>query len=97
MSKSHYGGEIGYHQNPLSQPRDRDLKVGCSACGASKGSKCRGRDGAALTKTHSVRSKAAKGAQLRAMCESAINLAFISHPVCDFRPDREESNGGNKR
>jgi hypothetical protein len=74
MSKSHYGGEIGYHQNPISKFRDKDLTVGCSACGASKGSKCRGRDGAALTKTHSVRSKAATRYELKVLCDTLDSL-----------------------
>ena len=77
MSKSHYGGQIGYHQNPLSAARDKDLKVGCSACGASKGSKCRGRDGAALTKIHSVRSKRATRHEietLQVLCDTLDSI-----------------------
>lgn len=59
MTISHYGGMIGYHNNPKAKFYKSDLAVGCSACGASKGSKCRDRYGVVLTKTHSVRKKSA--------------------------------------
>ena len=57
-----YVGQFGNPANPRTSFHPSHLLVPCAACGASKGSRCRNREGAKLTGSHKVRAAKAEGA-----------------------------------